>query len=99
MSNFDKVIKAGIASAQKAKNIAKSQLPKTNKIIDGTKSFVKNHPVGTGVVGGGAALSALSNAMDTQEPTELDIVELLRGQGYTDEEIMQIISQMEGQNG
>lgn len=81
MSNFNKIIKAGMASAKKA------------------KSFAKNHPVGTGVVGGGVALSALGNAMDTQEPTELDIVELLRGQGYTDEEIMQIISQMEGQNG
>lgn len=99
MSNFDKIIKAGIASAKKAKNIAKTPLSKSNAVIDSTKSFVKNHPVGTGVVGGGIALSALNNAMDTQEPTELDIIELLRGQGYTDEEIIQIISQMEGQNG
>ena len=99
MSNFDKIIKAGMASAKKAKNIAKSQLPKTNTVLDSAKSFVKNHPVGTGVVGSGVTLSALGNAMDTQEPTELDIVELLRGQGYTDEEIMQIISQMEEQNG
>lgn len=90
--SWNKVVKGAMESA---KNAAKQGTSKVKPYADKVISAVKKHPyisTGAGIIGAGAIADMLSSDESQFDP---QIVEALRAQGLTDEEIMQLLAQQE----